>query len=491
MKWFAMRVGNQRVIITEDGAVDPESSPDAGWRRTLPTLEASGAVADHRIGLIEAMDRLKGKKVRKRSHDNDGDILHTNQLTPAASRNDHGYEVDAYPSPPRKRIRRPEEIATPIGGSGAPLSPLPSPEPEGPAPLSPASPTDEPSTLRSPAMGTGHEFAALYSLPSIVSQFDGFPDKLQQHVLMHLLRRSRIPTIQRVAGFANGALRRDFISSLPRELAVQILQSVDAKTLAQATRVSRKWRSVIDSERVVWKQRLIDEGLYQGHGREEEDEATIARRLKLLRDHKRSGSLAGHEDTESDESMANIPSMSDDESPVPLKHVYRRRYQSNENWFTKRPAHNSFPGHGTNVVTCLQFDRDKIVSASDDHSINVYSTVDGKLRKKLVGHDGGVWALQYRGHALVTGSTDRSLRVWDLDTLRLTHVFAGHTSTVRCLQIVEPVLDPKTGAYYPPYPVIVTGSRDHTLRVWKLPRKGQPNFTYHVSYPCPRAVRHC
>jgi F-box and WD-40 domain protein CDC4 len=41
------------------------------------------------------------------------------------------------------------------------------------------------------------------------------------------------------------------------------------------------------------------------------------------------------------------------------------------------------------------------------------------------------------------------------------------------MQIVEPVLDEATGKYQPPYPIFVTGSRDHTLRVWKLPRKGE------------------
>jgi F-box and WD-40 domain protein CDC4 len=138
-------------------------------------------------------------------------------------------------------------------------------------------------------------------------------------------------------------------------------------------------------------------------------------------------------------------------------------------------VHNSFPGHGTNVITCLQFDRDKIISASDDNCINVYHTATGKIKKRLEGHEGGVWALQYRGDTLVTGSTDRSVRVWCLKTMRLTHTFTGHTSTVRCLTIVEPVLDEKTGKYFPPYPLIVTGSRDASLRVWKLPQRGEPN----------------
>lgn len=138
------------------------------------------------------------------------------------------------------------------------------------------------------------------------------------------------------------------------------------------------------------------------------------------------------------------------------------------------PEHRSFPGHGTNVVTCLQFDADKIVSASDDHSICVFDTDTGQLRRRLDGHEGGVWALEYKGDTLVSGSTDMTVRMWDLETLSGTHVFYGHTSTVRCVQIVEPVLDQATGDYQPPYPVIVTGSRDADLRVWRLPKRGEP-----------------
>lgn len=45
----------------------------------------------------------------------------------------------------------------------------------------------------------------------------------------------------------------------------------------------------------------------------------------------------------------------------------------------------------------------------------------------------------------------------------------------RCLQIVEPVRQPN-GEFLPPYPLIVTGSRDSTIRVWRLPSKGEPEY---------------
>ncbi|KAJ1027665.1 hypothetical protein NDA16_002004 [Ustilago loliicola] len=57
---------------------------------------------------------------------------------------------------------------------------------------------------------------------------------------------------------------------------------------------------------------------------------------------------------------------------------------------------------------------------------------------------------------VVSGGCDRDVRVWDLRTGECKHVLHGHTSTVRCLK----VLDGK--------PIAVSGSRDSTLRVWNV-----------------------
>ena len=146
--------------------------------------------------------------------------------------------------------------------------------------------------------------------------------------------------------------------------------------------------------------------------------------------------------------------------------------------------HLSFPAHGSSVVTCLIFSHGRIISASDDHSIHVYSPLTGELLRSLDGHEGGVWALAASKDTLVSGSTDRTVRIWDLSTGRCTHVFGGHTSTVRCLAIVKPewidVEDDEIVARekWPKRPLIVTGSRDHSLRVWALPRPGEDEYKY-------------
>ncbi|BGP24265.1 hypothetical protein JCM10295v2_003175 [Rhodotorula toruloides] len=60
------------------------------------------------------------------------------------------------------------------------------------------------------------------------------------------------------------------------------------------------------------------------------------------------------------------------------------------------------------------------------------------------------------GAVVVSGGCDRSVRVWDVSTGLCIHTLTGHTSTVRCLR----VLDGR--------PIAVSGSRDGSVRVWDI-----------------------
>lgn len=163
------------------------------------------------------------------------------------------------------------------------------------------------------------------------------------------------------------------------------------------------------------------------------------------------------------------------------KSLYRRHYLMRKSWMEDvQPRHIAFRAHDRHVVTCLQFDTDKILTGSDDTNINVYDTKTGALRTRLHGHEGGVWALQYDGNVLVSGSTDRSVRVWDIEKGEQMQVFHGHTSTVRCLQILQPTKVGETERglpiMLPQQPLIITGSRDSNLRVWRLPQPGDAKY---------------
>lgn len=170
-----------------------------------------------------------------------------------------------------------------------------------------------------------------------------------------------------------------------------------------------------------------------------------------------------------------------------FKSLYQRHHLIRKSWMADdtKPRHIAFRAHQRHVVTCLQFDTDKILTGSDDTNINVYDTKTGALRSRLEGHEGGVWALQYEGNTLVSGSTDRSVRVWDIEKGKCTQVFQGHTSTVRCLVILKPTQVGETldgrPIMMPKEEMIITGSRDSSLRVWKLPKPGDRSIMQSIS----------
>ena len=95
-------------------------------------------------------------------------------------------------------------------------------------------------------------------------------------------------------------------------------------------------------------------------------------------------------------------------------------------------------GDHTDVVRAVRFDDSKILSASDDSTVRVYSFTSGT--NVLTAHPGAkVTCLQFDDIKLVTGSSDSSLKIWDSNNLTTPLYTIGGKSTqgegwVRCLK---------------------------------------------------------
>lgn len=361
-------------------------------------------------------------------------------------------------------------------------------------------------------------------IPSIVSQFDQLPTETHRYMLYSLMRSCNRNTLSSMVSILHSALRCNILSELPPELSSIVLSYLDARSLCSAAQVCRSWYRLIDSDETIWKnlleqdqlfltetdmKRALTEGWgYSGWTRDLSDpphRATVPRKqtaaeLPSTPAQRRVGSLPSL----ASPFAPNLPQGANSSGPAspatwapPRPHplnalgdpvnvyraIYRRKLLIARNWMepNSRPRHFSIPCAARDTITCLEFDEDRIIAGSDSKSINVYDTRTGELLHNFDEHDGGVWALKYiNKDILVSGSVDRTVRVWSISKAKCTHVFRGHTSTVRCLDVVMPVahVDPETGntVYVPPRPVIVTGSRDATLRMWWLPGPDDPEY---------------
>ncbi|XP_063776619.1 F-box/WD repeat-containing protein 7 isoform X4 [Pseudophryne corroboree] len=212
--------------------------------------------------------------------------------------------------------------------------------------------------------------------------------------------------------------QRDFISLLPKELALYVLSFLEPKDLLQAAQTCRYWR-ILAEDNLLWREKCKEDGI---------DEPLHIKRRKVLK-----------------------PGF----THSPWKSAYIRQHRIDTNWRRgelKSPK--VLKGHDDHVITCLQFCGNRIVSGSDDNTLKVWSAVTGKCLRTLVGHTGGVWSSQMRDNIIISGSTDRTLKVWNAETGECIHTLYGHTSTVRCMHLHEKR--------------VVSGSRDATLRVWDI-----------------------
>ena len=96
------------------------------------------------------------------------------------------------------------------------------------------------------------------------------------------------------------------------------------------------------------------------------------------------------------------------------KSVFRERFKLRKSWMAGKCHVRTFEGHSEGI-SCVQFDGSRIVSGSHDKTIRVWNI---KTNSKwsvltLTGHSGEVRCLHLEpgGNRLVSGSTDTTIKV--------------------------------------------------------------------------------
>ncbi|KAF4576871.1 WD40 repeat-like protein [Pleurotus pulmonarius] len=294
-------------------------------------------------------------------------------------------------------------------------------------------------------------------------------------------------------------IRIDPFSVLPREVGLRILGHLDATSLCRAAQVSKRWKSLAD-DNILWRgiceQHIGQKCRHCGWGlpilekkrkyhrmlsdspcpssspssSKSKEPATIDCPVERPPKRSRFGFEHSH-DPESSSSTANQSSASHSllisypAPPIPSvlrpwKDVYSERLAIERNWRRGRYTLRTLKGH-TDGVMCLQFSETLthpnfpiLITGSYDRTARVWNLETGAELHCLRGHTRAVRALQFDEVKLITGSMDHTIRVWDWRRGKCIRTLTGHTEGVVCLNFDANVL--------------ASGSVDSTIKVWNL-----------------------
>lgn len=97
---------------------------------------------------------------------------------------------------------------------------------------------------------------------------------------------------------------------------------------------------------------------------------------------------------------------------------FKQRYQLQHRWNVGKVASHYLLGHHDSVY-CLQFDDEKIITGSRDRTIKIWNLNLYQCTDTLEGHQGSVLCLQYNDQVIISGSSDHTVIVWDMKTKRI------------------------------------------------------------------------
>ena len=216
--------------------------------------------------------------------------------------------------------------------------------------------------------------------------------------------------------------------------------------------------------------------------------------------------FVGHAESLGAIALPRIPPTSGKALKDPLNHppeylITGSQDKTIKRWDTSKlavPASKTTPHSGTRALyTRVAHDKDInaidvspiapiFASASQDRTIKIWSLEDGSAVNILRGHKRGVWSIRFspahiptipladggtsssRG-LLVSGSGDRTVKVWSLSTYTCLLTFEGHSNSVlKVIWLQPPAHDAESDprAAHQTQPMIASASSDTLVKIW-------------------------
>lgn len=227
--------------------------------------------------------------------------------------------------------------------------------------------------------------------------------------LAHLIQLSEGSQLYHIFHHLDDLLKRDFFSLLPREVSYYILQYLDAESLLACCSVSKTWADVVNSCTTAWRRVCHEAGLAV---REESHDADF----------------------------------------------WRCRYNRCRHRLKALERGDSFQekilfGH-TDRVMAVCYYNGLLATGSDDHTVRIWDCSTGQCLTVIQTHT--VAEVKFNNQYIFTASFDTTAACWDFDTGRLLNHYTGHVAAVFSID------------YSMSLDIVITGSADSTIKVWRL-----------------------
>jgi WD40 repeat protein len=118
-------------------------------------------------------------------------------------------------------------------------------------------------------------------------------------------------------------------------------------------------------------------------------------------------------------------------------------------------------GHSSTVGSVVYSpDGRYLASGSSDDTIKIWEVATGRELRTLTGHYWGVYSVVYSpdGRYLASGNGDKTIKIWEVATGKELRTLTGHSS------FVESVVYSPDGRY------LASGSGDKTIKIWRVGR---------------------
>ncbi|XP_060599165.1 uncharacterized protein LOC132752799 isoform X1 [Ruditapes philippinarum] len=251
-----------------------------------------------------------------------------------------------------------------------------------------------------------------------------------------------------VSSFLAARQHKDFISLLPKDISLKILHYLTVQDLLRCCMVSKTW-NILANNNDLWKHKCECVKM-EVPVTDQPEWKKLYKDNKYLRVNWNSAKCK----------ITDFKGHSDSVICVIFDHVHLASGSLDKtirvwNIKTGKCLH-VFKGHVKGVWCLNFFTHNLLISGSYDGTIRVWNLRTGKCNKTIIAHDGPIWALTRHNEILVTVSQDKTAKVWDMNRCLHINSLLGHTAAIFAVDMSE------DGH------LVITGSADKSVKIWNI-----------------------